>query len=122
MLFFGLLFFLLSIIVFSIIGFAVWKGISSTGINLENILQMLGLGNLPIFSFLGTGTNKSIIIAVLIVGGLVYSVVFALMALIATWIMNVVLKMSGGIELRFLPEVKKEVTIKETVEEKPEVS
>jgi hypothetical protein len=56
------------------------------------------------------------------VGGIVYSVVFAVMSMFITWIMNVVLKISGGIELRFLPEVKKEVNtkiIKETVEEKP---
>jgi hypothetical protein len=56
---------------------------------------------------------------------LVFSVIFAVMGIIATWIMNVFLKMSGGIELRFLPEVKKEVStkiIKETVEEKPVVA
>jgi hypothetical protein len=119
MLFFYLLVFLLSIIVISIIGLVAWIGISSTGISLENILETLGLVNLPIFSFLNTGISKAIIIVVLIVGGLVYSVFFAVMGMIITWIMNVVLKMSGGIELRFLPEVKKEVST-ETIVEEPE--
>jgi hypothetical protein len=124
-LFFYLLFLLLSVIVISIIGLVAWIEISSTGISLENILETLGVGNLPIFNFLGTGTSKAIIIVALIVGGIVYSVVFAVMSMFITWIMNVVLKISGGIELRFLPEVKKEVStkiIKETVEEKPVVA
>lgn len=111
LLFFYLLFFLLSVIVMSIIGLIAWLGLSVSGISAANIFNAIGLGDLAIFSFFG-GTSV-ITIIMLIVGGLIASVIYAAVGTIIVWIMNVVLKMSGGIELRFLPEKKEEVKASE---------
>ena len=110
LLFFYLLFFLLSVIVMSIIGFIAWMILSASGAGMNNILDLFGLGNLPIFSFLGGASIITIVI--LIIGGLFASVLYAAVGTFIVWIMNVVLKMSGGIELRFLPGKKEEVIVK----------
>jgi hypothetical protein len=111
LLFFYLLFFLFSIIVMSIIGLIAWMGLSFSGIDIKSIFDVFGLGNLAIFSFFGGG--GIITILVLIVGGLVASVFYAAVGTIMVWIVNVVLRISGGIELRFLPEKKEEVKASE---------
>jgi len=109
---FYLIFFILSAIVMTIIGLITWFGIASFGIDINGILTSLGLGNIGVlFSFLGGGTAITII--VLVVGGLVASIFYAAAGTFIVWIMNVILKIAGGIELRFLPGKEVEAKIKE---------
>ena len=110
LLFFYLLFFLLSVIVMSIIGFITWMILSASGAGMNNILDLFGLSNIAAFSILGGGSIITIVI--LIIGGLFASVLYAAVGTFVVWIMNVVLKMSGGIELRFLPGKKEETIVK----------
>lgn len=94
-----LIFFILSVIVMAIIGLIVWRGLSSFGIdNINSILASLGLGNINISDFFGRGMIIGIVIS--IVGGLIASVLYAAVGILFVWIMNVVLKISGGIELK----------------------
>lgn len=107
-----LIFFILSVIVMAIIGLIVWRGLSSFGIdNINSILASLGLGNINISDFFGRGMIIGIVIS--IVGGLIASVLYAAVGILFVWIMNVVLKISGGIELRFLPGKEEKISIKE---------
>lgn len=112
LLFFNLLFFLLTVIVVLITRLATGLGLSFSEINIENILNVFSLGNLAISGFLGEGGTVSII--VLIISGLVASVLLAAVGMVMTWIANVVLKISGGIELRFLPRKRGEVRVKKS--------
>ncbi|MEA2015134.1 MAG: DUF3566 domain-containing protein [Actinomycetota bacterium] len=106
LLFFYLIFFLLWIIVMVFVGLLTWFGLSSYGLDINNILQSFGMGNTNVLpGLLGGGTALAIVMV--IVGGLLTAVFSAGVGTIMVWIMNVVLKMSGGIELRFLPEKKK---------------
>ncbi|MFZ3107124.1 MAG: DUF3566 domain-containing protein [Candidatus Hydromicrobium sp.] len=107
-----LIFFILSVIVMAIIGLIAWLGLSSFGIdNINSILASLGLGNINISDFFGRGMIIGIVIS--IVGGLVASIFYAAVGTLMVWIMNVVLKISGGIELRFLPGKEEKISIKE---------
>jgi hypothetical protein len=107
-----LIFFILSVIVMAIIGLIVWRGLSSFGIdNINSILASLGLGNINISDFFGRGMIIGIVIS--IVGGLIASVLYAAVGILFVWIINVVLKISGGIELRFLPGKEEKISIKE---------
>lgn len=109
---FYLIFFILSAIVMTIIGLITWFGVASFGIDINGILTSLGLGNIGVlFSFLGGGTAITII--VLVVGGLVASIFYAAAGAFIVWIMNVILKIAGGIELRFLPGKEVEAKVKE---------
>ncbi|MFZ3086057.1 MAG: DUF3566 domain-containing protein [Candidatus Hydromicrobium sp.] len=112
LLIFYLIFFILSVIVMAIIGLIAWLGLSSFGIdNINSILASLGLGNINISDFFGRGMIIGIVIS--IVGGLVASIFYAAVGTLMVWIMNVVLKISGGIELRFLPGKEEKISIKE---------
>ena len=112
LLIFYLIFFILSVIVMAIIGLIVWRGLSSFGIdNINSILASLGLGNINISDFFGRGMIIGIVIS--IVGGLIASVLYAAVGILFVWIINVVLKISGGIELRFLPGKEEKISIKE---------
>ena len=111
LLFFYLIFFILSVIVTVVIGLIAWVGLSSYGFDINSILESSGLGNTGLlFSFFGGGSV--ITIAILIIGGLIASVLYAGIGTVMVWIMNVVLKISGGIELRFLPEKEEQAKIK----------
>lgn len=109
---FYLIFFILSAIVLTIIGLIGWLGLASFGVNINSILASLGLGNIGVlFSFLGGGTVVTII--VIVVCGLVASIFYAAAGTLVVWIINVVLKITGGIELRFLPGKEVETKVKE---------
>ncbi|OPL17530.1 MAG: hypothetical protein AVO38_00675 [delta proteobacterium ML8_D] len=110
-LFFYLLFFILSVIVMVIAGLLAWLGFNSAGIDINDIFEIPGIKNTGIITGL-FGGGMAITIIVVIIGGLVVSVVYAAVGTIMIWIMNVVLKMSGGIELRFLPEKKEQTNAK----------
>jgi hypothetical protein len=106
---FYLIFFILSAIIMTIIGLIAWFVF---GINIYGILTSLGLANLNVlFNFFGGGTAVTII--VLVVGGLIASIFFAAVGTFMVWIINVVLKIIGGIELRFLPGKEAEAKVKE---------
>lgn len=112
LLIFYVIFFILSVIVMAIIGLIAWRGLSSFGIdNINSMLASLGLGNINISDLFGRGMVIGIVIS--IVGGLVASIFYAAVGTLFVWIMNVVLKISGGIELRFLPGKEEKISIKE---------
>ncbi|MBU4314339.1 MAG: DUF3566 domain-containing protein [Actinobacteria bacterium] len=112
LLIFYLIFFILSVIVMAIIGLIAWLGLSSFDIDINSMLASLGLGNINISDFFGRGMVIGIVIS--IVGGLIASVFYAAIGTLFVWIMNVVLKISGGIELRFLPGKEEKIIIKES--------
>ena len=111
LLIFYLIFFILSVIVMAIIGLIAWLGLSSFGIAINSMLTSLGLGDTGISGLLGGGMVTTIVIS--IVGGLIVSVLYAAFGTLIVWIMNVILKISGGIELRFLPGKEEKISIKE---------
>ena len=100
MLVFYLIFFILSVIIMGLIALLAWLGLSSTGVDITQILQSFGLGNLGIFN-LGSGSTLLYVI-IAIIGGLIASVFYAAFGTLMVWIVNVILKISGGIELRFV--------------------
>jgi len=109
LLIFYLIFFILSVIIMGIIALITWAGLSSSGINIPDILNSFGLGNFGIGNFtLASIAGGSVLYIVLsIVGGLIASVFYAAFGTLMVWIVNVVLRISGGIELRFIDrEVK----------------
>jgi len=112
LLIFYLIFFILSVIVMAIIGLIVWLGLSSFDIDINSMLASLGLRDTGISGLLGGGIVITIVIS--IVGGLIASVFYAAIGTLMVWIMNVVLKISGGIELRFLPGKEEKIIIKES--------
>ena len=101
---FYLIFFILSVIIMGIIALLAWAGLSSFGINIPDMISSLGLGNLGLAN-LGGGSVLYIVLS--IVGGLIASVFFAAFGTLMVWIVNVVLRISGGIELRFIDRVAK---------------
>lgn len=112
LLIFYVIFFILSVILMAIIGLIAWLGLSSFGIdNINSMLASLGLGNIDITNYFGRGMIIGIVISV--VGGLIASVFYAAFGTLMVWIMNVILKISGGIELRFLPGKEEKISIKE---------
>ena len=102
---FYLVFFIISIIIMGIIALLAWLGLSSTGLDITEILQSFGLGNLGIFNIGGGSTLLYVIIAV--IGGLIVSVFYAAFGTLMVWIGNVILRISGGIELRFIEREEK---------------
>jgi nitrate reductase NapE component len=106
---FYLIFFILSVILMGILGLIVWLGFSSFGVDINSVLEGFGLGNLSSYNFslLGGGV---ITIIMLIASGLFASVFYAAVGTLAVWIMNVVLRIIGGVELRFLMKKEKEIS------------
>ncbi len=106
---FYLIFFIISVIIMGIVALLAWAGLASSGISIPDILQSFGLGNFGLGNFglanLGGGSVLYIVLG--IVGGLIASVFYAAFGTLMVWIGNVVLRISGGIELRFVDrEVK----------------
>ena len=101
---FYLIFFIISVIIMGIVALLAWAGLASSGINIPDMLNSFGLGNFGLGNFglanLGGGSVLYIVLA--IVGGLIASVFYAAFGTLMVWIGNVVLRISGGIELRFI--------------------
>ena len=104
-----LIIFILTVILASIIALITWAGFQASGINLNNLLGNTPLGQLlPAFGVtipnlnLVLGTGSVIGIVLFIVLGLLFSIVFAAIATFWTWIFNVILKISGGVEIRYI--------------------
>jgi len=112
LLIFYVIFFILSVILMAIFGLIAWQGLSSFGFDKVNsMLASIGLENIDITNYFGRGMIIGIVISV--VGGLIASVFYAAFGTLMVWIMNVILKISGGIELRFLPGKEEKISIKE---------
>jgi hypothetical protein len=96
-----LIFFILFAIVVGIIFLIMWAfGFAAGGFNIQNAFGNLGM-TLPVFA--GGG---ALWVILLIVIGLVGSVFAAAVGAFGTWIINVIFRISGGIELRFIPKEK----------------
>ena len=106
---FYLIFFIISVIIMGIIALLAWAGLASSGISIPDILQSFGLGNFG-FANLGLaniGGGSVLWIVLSIVGGLIASVFYAAFGTLMVWIGNVILRISGGIEIRLIDrEVK----------------
>ena len=96
---FYLIFFIISAIIMGIVALLAWAGLASSGINIPDMLNSFGLGNFGLAN-LGGGSVLYIVLAIL--GGLIASVFYAAFGTLMVWIGNVVLRISGGIELRFI--------------------
>ena len=104
-----LIFFILFVIIFAIIGLIGWALIAASGVVLTDVLNSLipGLNLSEMLAGLGIGVGGGVIGMVLfVVLGLVASVFVAAGAAVVAWLVNVVLKIIGGIELRFAPDKK----------------
>ncbi len=103
-----LIFFILFIIVFAIIGLIGWGILAATGITLLDVLNSLvpGLNFEQLLTGIGIslGTGGFLGVVVFIIVGLLASVFAAAIATLVAWLFNVVLKIVGGMEIRFLPE------------------
>ena len=96
---FYLIFFIIAVVIMGIIALVAWLGLSSTGLSIADILQNFGISD---FGLLNPGGGTVLYIVVSIIGGLIASVFYAAFGVFVVWIINVILKISGGIELRFL--------------------
>jgi hypothetical protein len=112
-----LIIFILTVILMAIIALITWAGLAASGINFNNLFASTGLGS--ILSSLGVtlpnlnvalGTGSIVGIVLFIVFGLIFSVVFAAIATFWTWVFNVILKMSGGVEIRYIDRTIKAET------------
>ncbi len=100
-----LIFYALGVLFFSIFSLIVFgvirpSGPNFNGMGAQGLPQLFGI-NIPGMNlFRGGLTTPTIIILVLV--GLLCSILFAGISVLYTWIFNVILKISGGIELRFI--------------------
>jgi hypothetical protein len=97
-----LILFILFVIIFAISALIGWaflaaSGLTSSGI-LTNVDSLLGLNLTGILGGLGGGILGIILFLII---GLIASVFAAAIATLFAWIFNVVLRIVGGIELRF---------------------
>jgi len=101
---FYLIFFILSVIIMGIVALLAWAGLASFGVNVPDIFNSFGLGNFGLgnFGLANIGGGSVLYIVLAIVGGLIASVFYAAFGTLMVWIGNVVLRISGGIELRFI--------------------
>jgi MFS family permease len=102
-----LIFFILFVIIFAIIGLIGWALIAASGVVFADVLNSLipGLNLSELLGGLGIGMGGSVLGMVLfVVLGLIASVFVAAGAAVGAWLVNVVLKIIGGIELRFAPD------------------
>ena len=104
-----LIFFALGIVVFAIFSLLTWLGLEISGLSFANMLENMGFASIT-QSFGVNITDMNLFagrmgvtgIIIFIVVGLLFSVVYAAIVTFFTWILNVILKISGGIELRFM--------------------
>jgi len=120
-----LIFFVLFVILFAIIALISWAGLAASGLTISNVLSMMGLDNmLQMYGVnlesIAIGTGSVVGIILFLVFGLLFSIVYAAVAVLWTWILNVILKISGGIEVRYSvtkQEAKAQESIKSSEQE-----
>lgn len=95
-----LIFFILFVIIFAIAALLGWAFLTTSGLTIQDFMGGFfpGINVATLLGALGGGT---IGIVLLIIIGLVASVFVGALAAFFTWILNVVLRIVGGIELRF---------------------
>jgi len=101
-----LIFFILYVIIFAIIGLIGWAMLASSGITFQELINtfMPGLNMNQMLGGMGLNIGSGALgIILFIIVGLVASVFAAALAALSTWIFNVVLRITGGVELRFTP-------------------
>lgn len=113
-----LIFFILFVIIFTIAGLLGWALLATSGLTVQDLISNFipGINLAGLIGGLGGGILG---IVLFIIIGLIASVFAAALAAFATWILNVVLRIVGGIELRFAPG-KNISTEKSPLEEKYE--
>ena len=113
-----LIFFILFIIIFAVTALLGWAVLATSGLTVQDLIGSFfpGINMAGLIGGLGGGVLG---IVLFIIIGLVASVIAAALAAFSTWILNVVLKIVGGIELRFAPG-KNINTDKSPLEEKYE--
>lgn len=103
-----LIFFALGVVIFAVFSLLSWMGLEISGTGFENMfentgiaatMQSFGINMTDMNLFSGAMGVTGIIIFIVV--GLLFSVVFAAIVTFFAWIFNVILKISGGIELRF---------------------
>ena len=101
-----LIFFILYVIIFAVVGLIGWAVLASSGMTFQDVLNsvMPGMDIDQMLGSIGLNLGGGIIgIIIFIIVGLVASVFAAALAAFTTWILNVILRIIGGIELRFAP-------------------
>ncbi len=93
---FYLIFFILSLIVTGIVFLIAWLGFASTGTSLTDLAQNFGIN----MEWIPGGGAIGLVL--FIIGGLIGSVFYAAIGTLAMWIINIIFRISGGIELRFI--------------------
>lgn len=111
-----LIFFILFVIIFAVAALFGWAILATSGLTFQDLLGNFfpGINMAGLIGGLGGGV-LGMILSIII--GLVASVFAAAIAALVTWIFNVVLKIIGGIELRFAP-IKNISTEKSPLEDK----
>lgn len=102
-----IIFFILSVIISAIAALLWWAVLSSSGITAQEALNsfMPGMNIGNILGLMGVGAQGNVLgIVIFIIVGLIASIFIAAIAALATWVFNVVLKITGGIEIRFLAD------------------
>jgi hypothetical protein len=95
-----IIFYIISVLFFIAVGLISLLGFSFSIFDFSNIFALFGMEAPGIL----TGGPGGLSLLLLIIGGLLVSVFFAAFGAVAVWLLNVVLKISGGIELRLDPE------------------
>ena len=93
-----IIFYVISFLFFIVIGLITLLGFSFSLFDFSNIFALVGIEAPAVLMGVGAGGLGLFII---IIAGLLFSVFIAAFGAVAVWILNVVLKISGGIELRF---------------------
>ncbi len=93
-----IIFYVISVLFFIVIGLITLLGFSFSLFDFSNIFALVGIEAPAVLMGVGAGGLGLFII---IIAGLLFSVFIAAFGAVVVWILNVILKISGGIELRF---------------------
>ena len=100
MLVFYLVFFVISVIIMGIAALLAWLGLASSGIDIAQTIRSFRIPDFGLLNLAGGSTILFIVFT--IIGGLIASVFYAAFGTLMVWIANVILRISGGLELRFI--------------------
>ncbi len=102
-----LIFFILYVIIFAVVGLVGWAILASSGVTFNEALGSLmpGMNIDQMLGSVGLNFGGGVIgIIIFVIIGLIASIFAAALAALTAWIFNIVLRIVGGIELRFAPE------------------
>ncbi len=95
-----LVFFIISVIIMGIVALLAWLGLSSSGMDIAQVLQSFGIPDYGLLNL--AGGSALVYIGIAIIVGLIASVFHAALGALMVWIVNMVLRIIGGLELRFI--------------------